>query len=1196
MPSGLKRKRARGTERGQEVGTDASSVGLPSDGELMEDEGPEDSGGDEEASMDGVEPTPGDPGASSHHASKPPTGEELRMIKDAVNLYQSSSFKLQVDALLPNVRPSVKDSRKAPLEHFLHSLRSHLISMRAVEPQNPVSAARALAKQGIAIPFALPHPTEDAKWKVGFEPPSDVNIVGSWANQICVKRKEGAPFTVDVTIEMPDSLFQEKDYLDSRYFHKRSFYLAVVARSLSTSLEVDIFYQSALGDPRLTILVLSPRKGSQNDFSKAHAEVHVIPVISSSNPMPLPRLSPSHANVRLPGKSSTGTQPTPIYNTNILLATYPKLSLLTTNALKRLSPAFSDAYALLRIWANQRGYGEGPICVRGFQGKGCWWNEILGLVVLGEEPTSANKTNVRKPLGKGLSSYQLFRAALDVLARQDFSQKAVYVKSTNGHKYPPEEYTSHHSAVFVDSTSTLNLLADVPSTSLGMLRYDANETLEKLNTSSESDNIFAQLFLNDQTRLFKRCDAVIRVDLTLASKKQSAHEFVEYGSSDNALLAAISQTLQRGLSDRVQAIGIFHPSSKMWSVSEAHSPLLSTIFVGLIYNTENAFRLVDHGPPVEEQDSEAGRLFRQLWGEKAELRRFKDGRITESVVWEVKTSDDRAFIPVAIVRHLLRYHFGVPINDTRNSQNYFDAKLRLPVEVSNIFQASGSSSGFKSALTAFDGLVKSLKSLGDQFPLVLSSISPTSEYLRYASALGPVPIPQSAYLALPESYRYLPIIDANLEFEKSTKWPDDFHAVQKVKLALLEAIATALLSANRVIRASVCTADYSGSTGQQGPSLEVYTAEGWAFSMRIWYDREATLLERVSASARTPVGQLAASAVNPREQREAQQTLEIHTRQFIHAPRHHRAIANLAHRFTAYPGTVRLAKRWFAAHWLLLTHISAEAVEIIAARPFLVSGTDHPDGSLSVPRSKERGFALVLEFLRDWKPEEPIFVPIYEKSTPSSEPTVVAVSSKQGVWTISTSEDKSGRMWTSGGPDIIAARRIRAIAKEACKILNGTDIDSLSVERLFTHATDDYDVLIELNPMVLPRYHQSVNFDSCAWSKDRTKPREDDAIPRPGFDPAWLLFQDLQATYSDTLNFFYDVCGGHYIGAIWLPIVSGVRPFRVMGGFSSTPVSQDQKTSERNKGTVVLNKQAVLDEIERMGTGLIKKVEVRERS
>ena len=66
------------------------------------------------------------------------------------------------------------------------------------------------------------------------------------------------------------------------------------------------------------------------------------------------------------------------------------------------------------------------------------------------------------------------------------------------------------------------------------------------------------------------------------------------------------------------------------------------VFVGLILDTEHAFRLVDHGPAADNTDSEAARQFRDLWGDKAELRRFKDGSITESVVWEVKNADERA--------------------------------------------------------------------------------------------------------------------------------------------------------------------------------------------------------------------------------------------------------------------------------------------------------------------------------------------------------------------------------------------------------------------------------------------------------------------------------------------------------------------------------------------------------------------------
>jgi U3 small nucleolar RNA-associated protein 22 len=185
-----------------------------------------------------------------------------------------------MDALLPNVRP--KESRKAPLERFLLTLRSHLLALPSIRSQNPIVAARALSKKGVSVPFAFPHPTQETKWTVSFEPPSDLNVVGSWANQTNVKKKDGGYFGVDLTVEMPSvclihkgniarirglltviiqSLFQEKDYLDARYFHKRSYYLAVIAQSISTSLQVDTFYGAALGDPRLTVLVLRPRRG-----------------------------------------------------------------------------------------------------------------------------------------------------------------------------------------------------------------------------------------------------------------------------------------------------------------------------------------------------------------------------------------------------------------------------------------------------------------------------------------------------------------------------------------------------------------------------------------------------------------------------------------------------------------------------------------------------------------------------------------------------------------------------------------------------------------------------------------------------------------------------------------------------------------------------------------------------------------------
>lgn len=69
---------------------------------------------------------------------------------------------------------------------------------------NPLAAAKVLAKQGVAVPFAFPLPSRDAKWKVAFEPPSEISVVGSWGNGIAVKKQSGSLFGVDLSVEMPE--------------------------------------------------------------------------------------------------------------------------------------------------------------------------------------------------------------------------------------------------------------------------------------------------------------------------------------------------------------------------------------------------------------------------------------------------------------------------------------------------------------------------------------------------------------------------------------------------------------------------------------------------------------------------------------------------------------------------------------------------------------------------------------------------------------------------------------------------------------------------------------------------------------------------------------------------------------------------------------------------------------------------------
>lgn len=115
----------------------------------------------------------------------------------------------------------------APLDRFLLALHLCLSSLPSVDPQHPLEAARSLLNNEIpgkppkskskskgkmkasppstpiSVPYPLPLPSEDANWKVAFEKPADVFLVGSWANKVSVKAKDGEPWSVDVAVEMP---------------------------------------------------------------------------------------------------------------------------------------------------------------------------------------------------------------------------------------------------------------------------------------------------------------------------------------------------------------------------------------------------------------------------------------------------------------------------------------------------------------------------------------------------------------------------------------------------------------------------------------------------------------------------------------------------------------------------------------------------------------------------------------------------------------------------------------------------------------------------------------------------------------------------------------------------------------------------------------------------------------------------------
>nr|VWO97778.1 Ubiquitin-conjugating enzyme E2 2 [Ganoderma boninense] len=1059
------------------------------------------------------------PDASSRlaaHRHQPPTGEELKNIKDAADLFRSTSFKLQIDALLPNVRPKYHLSQ--PLDNLLVSLHKFLTDLPSSPPQHPLHAARALSLKGIAVPYIRPFPTEDTNWKVAFEAPSEIVLCGSWATKTAVKAKDSTKYQVDVALAMPSNLLQEKDYLNGRAFQKRAYFLAVVASALAhANPAYGLFYDSTSGDPRCTALILDP---PIHVLGKLDVQIRIVPFLPQS-PIPLSRLSPSRSNIRTTGQDQElDHEPTPLYNTALLRMSTPKAHLLSVHALQQDAPGFSDALTLLRVWANQRGYGAGgKFCVRGFEGKGMWWASLLDLLIHGEElqPVQLERPSPKfKPLGKGLSSYQLFKAALDFLARHSFAERSVFVKSKDGHKFPPASYVGHE-AVFVDSTSSVNLLADVPLSSLDMLRYDAQATLEVLDQRGNSEDPFCSIFLQDRRDVFSRFDVLLQVDVSSAQMPdQSLHVVADHGSAYNALMANLSSTLRDGLGNRVKALTVLHPSSDARPLSQALPASSPIVFIGIILDTEHAFRLVDHGPLAQDRTGEQAEQFRRIWGDKAELRRFKDGSIMESVVWDIKNADERAYIPAMIVKHLLQNHFGIGGDAVTTWQHQFDALLKAPESIRSLFEARNAAAGFKAALTAFDSLVKQMKALDDKLPLAILNVSPVSPALRYTEVFVPIAMAPSSRVRIPTAASYVPAMEVIVEFEKSGRWPDDLRAIRKIKLAFYERLATALMEAVKGLQATVVLGERAGGKElQDEAALDIVTLEGWAFRARIWHDREATLLDRV-INDQSHIRKASRRHVSGDEAYERQVALamrDAYSRRFIHAPRHHRIIAALSHKFAAFAGTVRLTKRWFASHWLLCTHVSEEAIELLCAYIFLQTGAALP--SAVVPGTKERGFAQVLRFLKDWDWTKGLVVPLSLEEQDTILPSdMESTCGRAGAWSFITTVDHSGHIWTSHGPNAVVARRIAAIAKATWESFNTFDSQGSNLKRLFHHPTEDYDFIAELDPGVLSRYYQNISANPSAWSSKakyaNIAPASAAAPVLPGFDPAAALFADLQ--------------------------------------------------------------------------------------
>ncbi|PWN52033.1 Nrap protein [Violaceomyces palustris] len=1166
-----------------------------------------------------------------------PTTEEVQGLKETGELFKSNVFKLKIDEMLPEVRPAF--DKAGALELVLRRLQTLFDTLKPLAPRSIPDAINAFdqkVKGSIKIPFPDPAPKDDAQYKLAFQKPSAMHLIGSWPLKSAAKRPEG--LDVDVAVVMPSSLFQEKDHMNFRYFHKRAFYLAVLADAITNSkqpkLGVQTSFQLMEGDPRRPILVLKPlHDKSDTDFTKTKALIR-IHLAHEPNLFPYGRLAPSRNSVRVGAGESDARDltPTPRYNSAILADGLQVAHLVYLHATAQACPAFADACLLLKTWAFQRGFGSGSRIsktsgaprrqVAGSHSIRFVLTMVLAHLLHGEEKV-AGKGATRPKLANGFSSYQLFRGVVDWLASHDFTTKPVFMKDlpsaglvSRSDKIPREDFSSHFEKVMVDPSGSINLLASLPAGSVELLQHEAKKALAMLNDSNGDH--FEALFLQDRTASAFTFDetALLKIPPAKVGDNLAAIRKADFGSTFFYALDAISRTAIRALRGRSKltsmTISASSPIFACWSLESARPGNEDEAELGIMLDPEQAWKIVEHGPPSD--DKESAEEFRNFWGNLAELRRFKDGRILESVIWNAPTIPSRFSIPRRILSYAFeRHHSMGGAASVSFLADKFEGLLSVPEALKEkTYLADPEEKGFQLVQQSYDYLTKELRGL-DNLPLSLINIVPSSPGLRATSEFIPAPLSlEGLGTRVPDVASYLPAQDIVLTLESSGKWPDDLPAIQAMKAAFYERIATGLMSKIDGCKSNVAyDRDADENELRDKCSLEIILPTGFAFRARIHHEREQVLLERI----------LADKYESGSKKRKARSALAKYERQFVFGPRHHASIAALGHKMPALGDSIRLVKRWVSSQ-MLSTHVPEELIELICASAFLSPEEGAPASSVA-------GFARVLRLLAIWRwKEDPLYAAIetaisaaegvhtflfpsekkievenHFSKTRSTDPGI-----SNRAWFIVTEEDTEGKRWGKERPFTGAADGVKRLAKGACSILErGASLSEVEGKGLFVPSLDHYDFVIELDPKVLTRYAQSVSYQEGEWNPsfnakqpkfknmlaNEVVPSVLGPLPRVDFDPAQGLVQLLTDLYSDSFRLFHDRSGGKVIGGLWNPSLERVRDFRVALGFNSKVCEAEGEEKAKGKGKgVKINCESIVGEIERLGQGIVTKVKL----
>lgn len=787
---------------------------------------------------------------------------------------------------------------------------------------------------------------------------------------------------------------------------------------------------------------------------------------------------------------------------------------------------FRDACILGRIWLRQRGF-NGDISGGGF---GHFeWASISALLLKG-----VAKDQIF--LSPGHSSLQMFKSFLRFLSTTDFASKPFLFHSTD------ISLQNSKMPTFYDGFCEHNLLYKMSPWSYKLLRQEAKSTFDML--CDENFNHFDSAFIINISQPFLRFDCIFSISLKHKDLEEKSNDHV---SSTTKLSNRLYDVLQFGFKDRLSLIHIKEYPTTSWSI-KSPGPLVhdEPRTVSVIFDSSRIDRLVDHGPPAE--DVKNSTIFRNFWGPKSELRRFKDGRILESLVWE---NDNTFSLFKNILLYLTERHWD---SETSKTISFFcgDVEGLLPGAQNNL-------KSFEALRKASESLETQIRSF-DDLPLQLKQLTPIDAQLRFTSIKLPI-FGAGQYMRNPA--------DILIEFEGSGRWPDDLIAIQRTKVALLLKIKSLLKESNNIIDISLGLENESRLL-QNCAFLDVTYQAGVVFRLRVHCEREQTLLLR----------QIKDKSIEKNLRDDAVYALSIYKKICVQLPLLTQSISTNCTRFPLLSATIRLVKHWFNRH-MILRHFSEEIIELIVIRTFLHPYPWQPPSSLMT------AFSRTILFLSkwDWR-STPLIV---DFSGTMTKVQLHSIYTQMKAWRkvdpalnrivifAASNHDLTGTAFSAQGPSKVIAARMTSLAQSAYRVMKSTK-SKLDLDSIFTTSICDYDFIIHLSKKFAPCYDEQMTRQAVPKNLQIQSQMNFQLI---GYQPIQLFIAELESLYSNHILFFHENFTGSFIAGLWNPQSMSPRIFKT-GLTYSTHILE--------KCEVVIDQTSILAEIARLGGDMVEKI------